>query len=167
MISRGYRLIRTQALSAGPWHSYKRDYAEAYRALTTAKVTMTTLTLYGQTVAIPYLVGLTARAEGDVEKAKSAFLDARQAYIATLGDKADGINDLSAPLPAEIQATFPHYFRRCFLTWPLSMLRSVARNKRCAKPDVLWNCDQYLTTPLGDHRRPEFSLSLLLDRRTG
>jgi hypothetical protein len=71
---------------------------------------MTTLALYGQTVAIPSLVGLTARAEGDVEKAKSAFLDARQAYIATLGDKADGINDLSAPLPAEIQVTFPHYF---------------------------------------------------------
>jgi serine/threonine protein kinase/tetratricopeptide (TPR) repeat protein len=89
---------------------YKRDYAEAYRTLSTAKVTMTTLALYGQTVAIPYLVGLTARAEGDVEKAKSAFLDARKAYIATLGDKADGINDLSAPLPAEIQVTFPHYF---------------------------------------------------------
>jgi serine/threonine protein kinase/tetratricopeptide (TPR) repeat protein len=89
---------------------YKRDYAEAYRALTTAKGTPLTFSSYGQIVVIPYLVGLTAQAEGNVEKAKSAFLDARKAYIATLGDKADGITDLSAPLPAEIQATFPHYF---------------------------------------------------------
>jgi serine/threonine protein kinase/tetratricopeptide (TPR) repeat protein len=86
---------------------YKRDYAEAYRALTTAKVTMV---IYGPIVAIPHLVGLTAQAEGDAEKAKSAFLDARNAYIASLGDKAGGINDLSAPLPAEVQATLPHYF---------------------------------------------------------
>jgi tetratricopeptide (TPR) repeat protein len=53
---------------------------------------------------------LTARAAGDVGRAKSAFLDARQAYIASLGHNLNGGSDLSAALPTETQETLPFYF---------------------------------------------------------
>jgi tetratricopeptide (TPR) repeat protein len=65
---------------------------------------------YGESYPIPYLEGLTARAAGDVGRAKSAFLAARQAYIASLGHNLNGGSDLSAALPTETQETLPFYF---------------------------------------------------------
>src|SRR5205823_2448618 len=61
---------------------YKHDYAAAYRAL--AATGRPILNSYGESYPIAYLEGLTARAAADVERAKSAFLAARRAYIATL-----------------------------------------------------------------------------------
>jgi TolB-like protein/Tfp pilus assembly protein PilF len=87
---------------------FKRDYTEAYRALAAAQGPV--LNPYGESYPIPYLEGLTARAAGDVGRAKSAFLAARQAYIASLGHNLNGGSDLSAALPTETQEILPFYF---------------------------------------------------------
>jgi len=86
---------------------FKRDYTEAYRALAAAERPV--LNFWGESYPIPYLEGLTARAAGDVDRAKSAFLAARQAYIATLGGNANGKDDLTAK-QTETQAMLPFYF---------------------------------------------------------
>ena len=87
---------------------YKHDYAAAYRAL--AATGRPILNSYGESYPIAYLEGLTARAAADVERAKSAFLAARRAYIATFDHGLDGEGDLSAALPNEAPANLPFYF---------------------------------------------------------
>jgi TolB-like protein/predicted Ser/Thr protein kinase len=76
---------------------YRRDYAEAFRLLARAEQ-REGVNLRGERYPVPFEEGITARAAGDADKARAAFLAARRTFLGMLGDKFDAQNvDLAAP----------------------------------------------------------------------
>jgi serine/threonine protein kinase/Flp pilus assembly protein TadD len=82
---------------------YKRDYAAAFEVIATAPPAF--LNIYGESYSMPFLQALTARAAGNTERARTAFLAARHSYLELLHLDADA--DLTTVLPASNASAAP------------------------------------------------------------